>query len=293
MIEKEMRCVTLRGRTIDVVARVRLLPEGEPWSRVLVMGLDVTERNEARARLEQASAELAHAARVSTLGQLAASIAHEVNQPLSAIINYGKSGKRWLARDMPEIGEIANCLDHIVANGSRAAEVIARVRSLARKAAPEAEPLALAELIEEAVILVEREARGAGVIVSHVAEPTPMVLGDRVQVQQVLVNLLINAIQAMRAIEDRPRALRILLAPDGGMARVAVEDSGTGIDGEPQRIFEPFFTTKGDGMGMGLSICRAIIEAQGGRIVAANNPGHGATVAFTLPVHAAEPRADT
>ncbi len=285
--ESEARLITAQGSLADVVLRVTLLPEGERWSRVLVMAVDVTERNEARAKLEQASAELAHAARVSTLGQLAASIAHEVNQPLSAIITYAKSGKRWLSREVPDTAEVAQCLDHIVANGSRAADVIARIRSLARKTAPQSEPLALPELVEEAVALVQREANAAKVMIRrHGGESLPFVIGDRVQIQQVVVNLLINGIQAMLAVDDRPRELSIEFEAEAeGMVKVAVRDCGTGIGGDdPARIFEPFFTTKPDGMGMGLSICRSIIEAQGGRISAANNADQGATIAFTLPI---------
>ena len=289
--ESEARLITAHGSVADVVLRVTILPEGERWSRVLVMAFDVTERNEARAKLEQASAELAHAARVSTLGQLAASIAHEVNQPLSAIITYGKSGKRWLSREVPDTNEVAHCLDHIVANGSRAADVIARVRSLARKAAPQSEPLALPELIDEAIALVQREANAAQVSIRRLgADSLPLVIGDRVQIQQVVVNLLINGIQAMHAVNDRPRELCIELGTEAeSMMKVAVRDCGTGIGGDdPARIFEPFFTTKADGMGMGLSICRSIIEAQGGRISAANNTDQGATIAFTLPTRRAE-----
>jgi PAS domain S-box-containing protein len=289
-IEKEGQWTTLQGSVVDLVLRVSLVPEGEPWSRALVMAFDVTERNEARAKLEQASAELAHAARVSTLGQLAASIAHEVNQPLAAIINYGKSGTRWLAREVPDTAEAAHCFDHIVSNGNRAAAVIARVRSLARKTAPQAEPLALPALIDEAVALVQREAHAAQVAIQRLVEDAlPFVIGDRVQIQQVVVNLLLNGIQAMHDVEDRKRALCIRLTMDTEtMVRVAVEDCGSGIGENPDRIFEPFFTTKADGMGMGLSICRSIIEAQGGRISAADNPDHGATIAFTLPVSTAE-----
>ncbi len=291
MVEQEARYQTLQGRSVDVVLRVTIVPEGEPWSRALVMAFDVTERNEARAKLEQASAELAHAARVSTLGQLAASIAHEVNQPLAAIINYGKSGTRWLSREVPDIGEARQCFDHIVSNGNRAANVIARVRSLARKSAPQAEPLDLPVLIDEAVALVQREADAAGVAVQRMGEAElPLVVGDRVQIQQVVVNLLLNAIQAMRDVEGRQRMLCIRLGLEGGMVSVAVEDCGSGIGDNPARIFEPFFTTKDDGMGMGLSICRSIIEAQGGQISAADNADHGATIAFTLPVSAAEPQ---
>jgi PAS domain S-box-containing protein len=289
-VEKELRYLTLQGQPVDVVLRVRLLAEGEPWSRVLVMALDVTERNQARAKIEETSAELAHAARISTLGQLAASIAHEVNQPLSAIITYGKSGKRWLSRDVPDLEEVTHCLDHIVANGSRAADVISRVRSLARKATPEVEALLLEDVIGEAVSLIEREARSAQVIVQRsCCGSVRSALGDKVQVQQVLVNLLMNGIQAMRDVDVHRRNLLIRIEADGDdLVRIAVHDSGTGIDGDPSRVFDPFFTTKTDGMGMGLSICRSIIEAQGGRISASNNDDFGATFAFTLPAKPAD-----
>lgn len=284
--EAETCLQALDGRVVDVVLRVTVLPEGEDGSQVLVMAVDLTERNETRARLEQTSAELAHAARVSTLGQLAASIAHEVNQPLTAIITFGKSGKRWLSRPEPDLAEVAGCLDRIVGNGTRAADVIGRVRALARKTAPQAELLSLPDLVDDAVTLLQRDARAADVTIRKAwRRPPPPVWADRVQVQQVLVNLVMNGVQAMREVEGRKRELGILAEalPDGTV-RLSVQDSGTGFaDGDAERIFTPFFTTKAEGMGMGLSICRSIIESQGGRISARNNDGHGATVSFTLP----------
>jgi PAS domain S-box-containing protein len=286
MIEREMRYLTFAGRHIDVLWRMRQLPGATPWSRVLVMALDVTERNEARARIEHASAELEHAARVSTLGQLAASIAHEVNQPLSAIITYGKSAKRWLARPEPHMNEALNCLDQIVASGSRAADVIAHVRTMAKKGPPKTDKLVFSDLALASLALVEHEARRSQVSLRCfcIGNELP-VLGDRVQIQQVLVNLALNAIQAMQSVEGRSRELLIDIEPVGdAMMRASIRDRGTGINGNPAGIFEPFFTTKSEGMGMGLSICRSIIEAHGGRISAANNDGHGATIAFTLPV---------
>ncbi len=288
-VEAETRFATFQGNVVEVVLRVTMAPGREPWSRAIVMALDITERKHIQARLEQTSAELAHAARVSVLGQLAASIAHEVNQPLAAIVNYGKSGHRWLSRDPPDLAEALNCLQRVVANGARAAEIISGVRALARKTAPNIEPLDLGEVVGEAVALIDREARGARASLTWSAhEDAPMVFGDRVQVQQVVVNLLMNGLQAMAESTDGPRELVVSIGhAEAGQVLVSVRDSGSGIAGEnPDRIFEPFFTTKADGMGIGLSICRSIIEAQGGRITAANNHDRGATVAFSLPAAA-------
>jgi PAS domain S-box-containing protein len=286
LVETETECATLDGRAIDIVLRVSVLPDGRDWSRVLLMAVDVTERNEARAKIERSSADLAHAGRVSILGQLAGSITHEVNQPLAAIINYGKSGKRWLARPEPDLAEVAECLDKIVANGNRAADVVGRVRALARKTAPQTSAVDIAVLVQQSVTLLAREASTAAtsIRVEQTGEPA-LIVCDRVQVQQVIVNLLMNALQAMRDVTERPREIHVTI--DGSAdatVEVAVRDSGSGIDGDPNRIFDPFFTTKSDGMGLGLSICRSIIESQGGRIQASNNTLGGATVAFTLPI---------
>ncbi|MDI4237682.1 ATP-binding protein [Bradyrhizobium sp. Arg237L] len=287
LAEIETRCATLHGRIIDAVLRVSVLPDGQDWSRVLLMAFDVTERNEARAKIEQTSVELAHSGRVALLGQLAGSIVHEVNQPLAAIINYGKSGKRWLTRPDPNLTEVSDCLDKIVSNGNRAAEVVGRVRALAKKTAPQVSSVDMGALVQDAVSLLARETRAAAATIrveeANIGGP---IICDRVQVQQVIVNLLMNALHATRGIADRPHEIRVKI--DGtaeNFIKVAVEDSGTGIEGNPERIFEPFFTTKSDGMGLGLSICRTIIEGQGGRVSASNNDGWGATVGFTLPLN--------
>lgn len=285
--ESEVRLATFSGRVVDVVLRITRLPAEGPYARVLVMAFDVTERNEARARVEQISAELAHAARVSMLGQLAASIAHEVNQPLAAIVNYGKSARRWLRRAQPDLDEVSSCVDKMLSNATRAAEVVSHVRAMARKEVAEAQLLDLSELIEDAIALVQREARIAGTKVRRTGSTSlPPVLADKVQVQQVMMNLLLNAIHAMQEVRGRPRELCIetSVSPTA-MARVAVIDCGVGFaPGGEAKLFEPFFTTKPNGMGMGLSICKSLIEAQGGRIFASNNDGFGATVAFTLPL---------
>ncbi|WP_420131663.1 PAS domain-containing sensor histidine kinase, partial [Rhodopseudomonas sp.] len=286
LLEAEARLLTRRGRTVDAVLRLSVLPDGTEWSRVLLMAFDVTERNEARAKIERTSAELAHAGRVSVLGQLAASIAHEVNQPLTAIVNYGKSGKRWLSRPAPDLAEAAECLDKIVSNANRAADVVSRVRVLSRKTTARIDTVDLVVLVRDSINLLKREMQSAKATAwIEQDKPIAVIDCDRVQVQQVVVNLLMNGIQAMRGI-DGDRDIRILIDDsDAASVTVAVCDTGAGIVGEPARIFEPFFSTKSEGMGLGLSICRTIIEGHGGRISAANNDGPGATVAFTLPRH--------
>ena len=281
--ESEMSFQTLKGRRIDIVLRVAIVGYGEPWSSVLLTAFDETERKEARAKLEQASADLAHAERLSTLGQLTASVAHEVSQPLAAIVAYAGSGKRWLNRVKPDLREVAESLEKIVANGSRAADVIGRIRSLVRKAPAMMEPVDLPKLVDETIVLVAHNARTSGVLILREQERgARMAWADRVQIQQVLVNLLLNGIQAMHRVDDRKRHLVIgLHAGDNGMVHVEVRDMGTGI-ADPTQLFAPFFTTRRDGMGMGLSISRSIVEAHGGTIHARNNPDFGATFSFSL-----------
>jgi C4-dicarboxylate-specific signal transduction histidine kinase len=288
IVESEVSYYTLKGRRVDIILRVAIVGYGEPWSSVLLMAFDETERKEARAKLEQASTDLAHAVRVSMLGQLSASIAHEVSQPLAAMVAYAGSGKRWLSRDEPDLREAEVSFDQIVENGSRAADVIARIQSLTRKAPAVMEPVDLSKLVDETIALVAHDARASGVIILREQERgAPMAWADRVQVQQVLVNLLLNGIQAMRCIDDRERQLTIKLGSgEDGMLHVEVCDTGTGL-ADPSGVFLPFFTTKHDGMGMGLSISRRIVESHGGSIRARNNPDFGATFSFSLPSAAA------
>jgi len=253
---------------------------------LLIGVIDLTERNQAQAALHALQAEFAHAARVSMLGELTASIAHEVNQPLAAITTNASAGKRWLSRPEPDLDELRGINDRIVADAQRAAAIIARVRGMAERRAPEAGPLAINPVIEEAASFLRHELQGQGVGLSlSLASALPDVVADRTQLQQVLVNLAVNAIQAMANAGCEPRELSLRSEPTAGGVRVLVSDSGPGVaDEDLPRLFQSFFSTKDGGMGMGLPICRSILESHGGAIEARNNPGgRGACFAFTLP----------
>jgi signal transduction histidine kinase len=221
-----------------------------------------------------------------TMGELASSIAHEVNQPLAGITTNGNAALRWLARVPPDIEEVRACLQRIIRDGQRAGDVIARMRTFVRKAAPQKVRLALHDVIAEVVALADGELRRHGVALhTDLAADLPPVLADRVQVQQVLLNLVMNGIEAMKEVTDRPRQLLIRSRPEGSsQVLVAVQDSGIGLDEQSlERVFEAFYTTKPEGMGMGLSISRSVIEAHGGRLWTVANSDYGATFQFTLP----------
>src|SRR5882724_9044504 len=247
---------------------------------------DITERRRAEEALREAQAELAHVTRVLTLGEMTASIAHEVNQPLAGVTTNGNAGLRWLARDPPNLEEARECLQRIIRDGNRASEVIARMRTFARKATRQKAPLAINDVIAEVLALADSELRRHRVALhTDLAAGLPPVWGDRVQVQQVLLNLVLNGVEAMRGVTDRPRALLVRSQPEEAEAiRIAVQDAGTGIAPQDlERVFTAFYTTKPAGLGMGLAISRSIVEAHGGRLWATPNDGPGATVQFTLP----------
>jgi signal transduction histidine kinase/DNA-binding NarL/FixJ family response regulator len=247
---------------------------------------DITKHKHSEEERERLRAELGHINRASMIGELAASIAHEVNQPLSGIVSNGSACVRWLAGDVPNLEEAREAVRRIVRDGKRAGEVIARIRALARRTAPPREQLDLNETIREVLALVRDEAIRTSVMIrTRLADDLSPVSGDQVQLQQVVLNLVMNAIEAMSSVGDRARELVLITRNiDPDQVQVTVQDSGIGLDPTTiERMFDPFYTTKPGGMGMGLSISRSIIQAHKGRLWATANNGPGATVQFTVP----------
>jgi len=249
---------------------------------------DVTARKRAEEELHEAQAGLAHVTRVTALGELAASIAHEVNQPLAAVVTNAAACLRWLDRETPNLDEARGTVRSIIKDGSRAGEVIQRVRGLVNKTAGQKAPLHLNEVVDEVITLVQHELFSHRVLLRlELAPALPLVLADRIQLQQVILNLVVNGIEAMQAVTDRPRELVIQTHQDEThQILLTVKDCGIGIAADnADRLFDAFFTTKSSGMGMGLSICRSIVDAHGGRLSASGNVGPGTTFQFTLPLH--------
>jgi signal transduction histidine kinase len=253
----------------------------------------ISERNQAQDALHKAQAELSHMTRLTTMGELTASIAHEVNQPLAGVVTNANAGLRWLAGAPPDLNETREALLRIVRDGNRASDVIARIRTLLKKGETDRTRLDVNRVIEEMVELTRGEVRQRNVsLKTELSANLPLISADRVQLQQVLLNLIINAAEAMSANKDRPRLLSIRSEQDQPSAlRVAVKDTGVGINSQQvERLFDAFYTTKPHGLGMGLSICRSIVEAHGGRLWATPNNGPGATFQFTLPIEPGDAR---
>jgi PAS domain S-box-containing protein len=300
--ERLLEAAATQGRCDDESWRVR--KNGSRfWASVVLTALrdtqgklvgfskitrDLTESRRAAEALESTRAELAHMARVLTMGEIAASIAHEVNQPLTAVVANANACSRMLADKAPDLDDVREAVADIAQAGTRAGAIISRIRALVKKEAPEKTRLDINEVVEEVLPLTSGQLGKHQVCVKTELFPgLPEVLGDRVQLQQVILNLMMNAIEAMTSILDRPRVLLLRTqAHESDGLSVAVRDSGTGLDpGNTTRIFETFFTTKPNGMGMGLSICRSIIETHGGRLWAEPNDGPGATFQFNLPAY--------
>jgi PAS domain S-box-containing protein len=286
--EYEHRLLMPDGTIKHLHVRARRVKYKSGAEEIVGALMDVTATRKAQEALHMAQAELARVARVTALGQMSASIAHEVNQPLAAIGTSAAASLRWLTRELPEVDEARACLNHIVEEADRASEVIRSVRDLARRADPKVMPLDINKVIDEAVALVKQEALSHRVTVQlQLAPELPPVRGDRIQLQQVITNLAINGVQAMATVADRARVLTIRTEQrESDQVLVVVQDVGIGTEPEGlERLFSAFYTTKPDGMGMGLSICRSIIEALGGRMWALRNIGSGMTFQFTVSVY--------
>jgi len=251
--------------------------------------LDLTERKRAEEALRQVQTDLAHVSRVTTLGALTTSIAHEVNQPLGAIVNYGNASLRLLSGGLENFEEVKHAIAKIIEDANRASAIIAHARALSKKSPPEKGTLNIRELINEVMALTRHELDARSITV-HVqfAEKLPFVLGDRIQIQQVLLNLVMNGIEAMSAIAARDRTLTVRVClhevDDQHGVRVCIQDAGVGLQMDQSRLFEAFYTTKPSGLGMGLAISRSIVEAHGGKLWAEPNDGPGATFCFVLPM---------
>jgi C4-dicarboxylate-specific signal transduction histidine kinase len=274
------------------VSRTRVLPFTEKeiemvtdFAAQATIALEATRRERQLRELQTA---LAHVHRVTTMGQLAASIAHELKQPLAALMIRGNTSLRWLAKDPPELDEARQSVELMMKDGNRATAVIERIHGLVKKSAPRTDTVDINDAIGEVISLIHSEATKDGVVIKTQLEKNmDRIRGDRVQLQQVILNLILNAIEAMNNVGRDSRELDISTTKEANSEHVmvAVRDTGPGLKPENlNRIFEPFYTTKSDGMGMGLSICRYIIEEHGGRLWATGSHGRGAMFQFTIPL---------
>jgi PAS domain S-box-containing protein len=281
------------GSRVPVLIGVASFEVGENQGVAFVLDLSERKQAEEKAReserrYREVQTELAHANRVTTMGQLTASIAHEVNQPIAATATNVQAALRWLHAQPPNVDEVGQVLGRIVKDANRARDVLGRIRNLVRKAPPRKEPVDINEAIREVIELTRGEASKSGASAqTQLADGLPLIEGDRVELQQVLLNLIINALEAMSGVSDGARHLLVSTGKaDSDCVLVTVRDSGPGFDpGGAEEAFAPFYTTKPTGLGMGLSICRSIIDAHGGRLWASANAPRGAVVQFTVPAH--------
>jgi C4-dicarboxylate-specific signal transduction histidine kinase len=259
-------------------------------ARWYVLITDIEDRTRALARVDQMQSDFAHMNRVATMGQLTASITHEVKQPITAAVTYALAARRWLNAEPPNFRETDDALALVVREGNRAGEVVERIGALIKKVPARKDAVAIDDAILEVIALTRTEAADKRVSMrTQFAEGLSRVQGDRVQLQQVMLNLIVNAIHSMSGVEDGNRELHISTVSEPDGVCVGVRDTGPGLSPESlSRLFEPFYTTKPEGMGMGLSICRTIIEAHGGRLWAIPCEPHGALFQFTIPAARAD-----
>src|ERR1700730_8825278 len=296
-----------RGESVDHFETVRVMKDGRyihvslaispirnPAGQIIgasKIARDITERKRAEEALRQDQAELAHVSRVTTMGELTASLAHEVKQPIAAALTNANTCVLWLAGDSPNIEEARAAAMRIVQDGTRASEIISRLRLLFKKGTPERTSVDVNELIREMIVLLRSEAiRDAISVRTDLAVDCPPVISDRVQIQQVLMNLIVNGIDAMKQVEGARELVIASRSTGPDQVRVSVSDTGVGLPLETEQILNPFFTTKPHGTGMGLSISRSIVESHGGRLWATDNPSCGATFHVALPANVDTPQ---
>jgi hypothetical protein len=285
----ELTHTTRDGRKILVESRHMLVREADGRRLVLETNRDITERKRAEEALRRAQGELAHVSRMTSMGELTASIAHEVNQPLTAVVNNANACLDMLPNAAPNLEEVREALAEIIDDADRASAVIVRVQQLAKRAPIEKSLLDLRDVVKDVLALARYESATRRITIrTDLPNELASVSGDRVQLQQVLLNLVVNGMDAMKTVEESKRVLIICArreTRDGvPEAWLSVQDAGTGFEPEEMdRLFQPFYTTKPQGMGMGLAISRSIIEAHGGRLWAERNQGPGATFLFSLP----------
>ncbi|GGZ26409.1 sensor histidine kinase [Asticcacaulis endophyticus] len=272
----------------DIVCATTFPIDDPTFAHVLVCVLDITDRVQAQTDLAKAQADLAHVSRMTTLGELTASIAHEVNQPLAAIVTNGEAALRWLGRPEPDMHEAKSAITRVISEGRRASDVIWKLRAMSVKSEPQSKPLDINDIIHDAVLLMQHEINSHQVTLRlELSDPLPQVTGDKVQLQQVVINVMLNSIHALSDLSGHSRRLTVTTAlDDDHNVRTTVEDNGPGIAADHlEAVFSPFFSTRDDGMGMGLSICRSIIEAHNGQIWTAPPKGNdkGTIMHFTLP----------
>jgi signal transduction histidine kinase len=272
------------GARVPVLVGAATLQGGDRDGVAFVM--NITERKQAeqeRERLRQALADLAHVNRVTTMGELTASLAHEIKQPIAAAVTDAKTCLRWLARDEPDLGEAREAAARVIKDATRASDIISRIGLLFKKGASQRELLDANEIIQEMIVLLRNEASRYSILIrSELANNLPKVMADRVQLQQVLMNLMLNGIEAMKDLESSGE-LTISSRRGDGQLLISVSDTGVGpLPEQADQIFSPFFTTKPQGTGMGLTISRSIVESHGGRL-SLTSSGSGATFQFTLP----------